>query len=207
MAAVSVAPDVTAAHYRPLQLIGGVLTILSGAALALIFAIGAGWVAPLFLLMGSFGLFCLILASSFIEGYKVRTGQAERDTAIASQPPQEVDLAPLATIAAPPDDHGHLYVIQFSSGTIKVGRTNQPVERMKKHRRYGWAFGVVIVRAWLSAAHEGYEATETKLIDHAAATATGDRARREFFHGADFDALVAFAEDLAGESEVTVPSR
>lgn len=204
MATVTAGGDVTAAHYRPLRRLGGILILLSAGVLGGLVAIDATDVAVPFLLTGTLGLVMFVLASSFIEGYKVRTKQAVRDTAIASQP-QEVDLASLTKVAAPPDDQGHLYVIQFSSGTIKVGRTNQPVERMKKHRRYGWAFGVVIVRAWISGAHEGYEATETALIDYAAATATGDRARREFFHGADFDALVAFAEKLASGNEVTAP--
>lgn len=145
------------------------------------------------------GVGALGFTGVYMLGYRARQKHvvAEGVRAVAHL---EKDPAAWLSLPPAPDGHGHLYVIQFSSGTVKVGQTNRPAQRLNDHRRYGWAFGVVIVRAWISPPHAGYISNETRLIDYAARVATGDRARREFFHGADFDRLVACATNLAARA-------
>ncbi|MEU9713942.1 hypothetical protein [Streptomyces sp. NPDC047976] len=87
---------------------------------------------------------------------------------------------------------GWLYIVEFSDGVIKVGRTADARERIKRH---GWDArrrGAEIGRWWISVKHSNVDETERvmkqcclrhwKLFD-------GD----EYFADADFDMAVTYA--------------
>jgi len=196
MAAVTAV--VTPEAYRPLLRVSRALCLGCSPIAAGGWAVGEPGPTIVFGLYGGLGLVWWVLASGYTAGYLARTKHAKLQARALR--PSRADEVPAATwlgLPAAPAGVGYLYVIQFSSGTIKVGRTGDPASRLRGHRRHAWAFGVSIARAWVSNAHPEHEATETRLIDFAASTATGDRARREFFHGADFDKLVRYATTLA----------
>jgi hypothetical protein len=153
-------------------------------------------VGYVYLFAGASGFGFLIFSLSYVAGYRARQRHVVAD-GVGAVAHLEVNPAAWGNLPRAPEGSGYLYVIQFSSGTVKVGRATWPAQRLNDHRRYGWAFGVVIWRVWISAQHPSCEVTEDRLIRFAASIATGDRARREFFHGADFDQLVRYAESLA----------
>ncbi len=124
----------------------------------------------------------------------------------------------------PPDvDFGHLYVVEFDSGWIKVGRTSNWRKRLATHRReyrrqYGWS----VVDEWYSCLvsnirdqhlrSSDLRTIETRLKDYAGAVSDEqllnprirgvgrDKTRpaeTELFHGCNFGTLCAYADVLA----------
>lgn len=88
------------------------------------------------------------------------------------------------------DPDGYVYVLEFSIGVIKVGRTTDPRGRAGQHQSHASKFGGQITRQWLSPCHRGYVASEVALI--AAATETGILVGgAEYFADCTFDDLVA----------------
>ncbi|QYC53725.1 G-I-Y Y-I-G endonuclease [Gordonia phage Leroy] len=94
-----------------------------------------------------------------------------------------------------PSYHGHVYVIAFSNGTIKVGRTRRPRHRIRTHQDEARRFGISIENLWLSEHHVEYKDTEHSLICHMREVATASSGA-EYFADADFKRTVAFANSL-----------
>lgn len=90
---------------------------------------------------------------------------------------------------------GHVYVIEFSDGTIKVGRAGNWMRRLATHVGDAQKFGVSVIRTFCSIRHRDYASTERKLIAEARNTSTS-QVRSEYFGGADFDSLADFIESL-----------
>jgi hypothetical protein len=89
----------------------------------------------------------------------------------------------------------YVYVLEFSSGTVKVGQTGNPANRFKEHGNAAAAHGHTITRTWVSAPHIEFRENETALISFCAdrwAAASG----REAFEGAALDAIVEYAQGL-----------
>ena len=91
------------------------------------------------------------------------------------------------------DPQGYIYVIEFSLGVIKVGKTNSPRSRIKSHGRDVGRFGGSITRAWLSTAHHGYDLSETELIRAISKLGTQLVESTEYFRGCPFDEVVHVA--------------
>jgi hypothetical protein len=92
---------------------------------------------------------------------------------------------------------GFLYVIEFSEGTVKVGSTLAPADRIHSHRVSGEPFGITIVDWWLSGNHADYLDTEQRLIRHVTHFAYSRRARREYFRNISYLKVVALAQRLS----------
>ncbi len=102
---------------------------------------------------------------------------------------------PVKTVArSSRDGEGFIYVIQFSTGAIKVGQTVEPRTRLNKHRRDAEVYGVVIVDYWVSPQHANYLSSETLLIKHCREVATP--VKKEYFIGLAFADAVAIAGRL-----------
>lgn len=100
---------------------------------------------------------------------------------------------PWRTSPAPAPDRphaGHLYVVEFESGVIKVGRERTPGSRIAQHRR-----DAPVRRVWESPEVDPVDTAEDALI--ARATQVGHRLRpsREYFAGMSFEDVVAIAID------------
>lgn len=91
--------------------------------------------------------------------------------------------------------HGHIYVILFSNGVIKVGQTHNSVVRLQTHESSARAFGLTIDDTWVSATHLGYQKNEQKLIQ-AVRDLGGSPNSTEFFTGVDFSDVVERAAAL-----------
>lgn len=94
-----------------------------------------------------------------------------------------------------PSYHGHVYVIQFSDQTIKVGRTRRPRHRIRAHQDDAAKFGIRIENVWLSRHHVEYKANERDLISHMHSLATLS-AGSEYFTGGSFSDATAYAQSL-----------
>jgi hypothetical protein len=99
---------------------------------------------------------------------------------------------------------GHLYVVGFSTGAIKVGQTRDPRKRLREHRRDAGAYGVKIVNVWVSEVHVRYLMNETLLIG--ACRRMGTPARSEYFTGIEFDDAVACAARLIAPAQTRTVS-
>jgi hypothetical protein len=89
----------------------------------------------------------------------------------------------------------YVYVIQFNSGTVKVGRTSKPVARLKSVAQAGRPHGITVAAQWLSQPHTLAKQNESRLIDfcNARFAPLNDG---EFFADATVEDVVAFAETL-----------
>lgn len=83
---------------------------------------------------------------------------------------------------------GFLYVVEFSDGTGKIGRSEAIPKRLQAHLQDGKKFGFSIAKWWVSPGHADCEATERTLK----AAMVGSVAARtsEYFANCDFDAVV-----------------
>lgn len=90
----------------------------------------------------------------------------------------------------------HVYVIEFSTGVVKVGRSNDPRSRLGKHHADAQLHGHRIVRCWLSALHLNDVENENALIAYGRHCCTSSM-RSEYFLGLPFDRVTEFAESLA----------
>lgn len=97
-------------------------------------------------------------------------------------------------LPAPLKGEGFLYVIEFSTGVVKVGQTADPQRRLQEHRRAASTFKVTIVNFWISPAHSNFLVNEIDLISQCMRVST--RTRREYFRDVSFAAAVAFANEL-----------
>lgn len=90
---------------------------------------------------------------------------------------------------------GHVYVIELSNNTIKVGRTTNPRQRFRAHAEQARTFELKIIKAWVSAAHMNPDETEKTLIDYGRAK-SARVIRDEYFKGLSFTAIVKYARKL-----------
>jgi hypothetical protein len=95
-------------------------------------------------------------------------------------------------------DESCTYVVQFSSGVIKVGHSWQPKGRIATHAAAAAVHGVSVTRTWFSPPHINTIANESALIEFAKGRFALNSGN-EYFANADFDALVDFAASLSME--------
>lgn len=92
----------------------------------------------------------------------------------------------------------HIYVIEFSCGLIKVGKTRNPKSRISTHAStVRIVSGAEISREWVSIAHTNNSENELKLINFCSSKfGNGKSKGREWFNGCSFDEVVIYAEKL-----------
>lgn len=85
-----------------------------------------------------------------------------------------------------PGYEGRVYVVEFSSGLVKVGRSQNVRRRVSQHRGTAEAMDLSLARVWVSPPHENHTETERELIAFGIARATR-RIRDEYFVGCTFE--------------------
>src|SRR5262245_9251231 len=114
-------------------------------------------------------------------------------------PPRKgVEVLPGA-LPAVKSGRGQLYVIEFSTGTVKVGKSGRGGKRIDEHISDATKYGAAVLNQWISPVHAGYDLTETELIARCAAE--GEQIKREWFRGLPFARAVALAEAVIAERE------
>ncbi len=91
---------------------------------------------------------------------------------------------------------GYVYVICFSTGVVKIGRSSEIERRLETHRRDAIARGIRVVHVWASPLHAGAAENERKLIRFAEGRFSRPEAGRECFPHADWIAIVDYAKGL-----------
>jgi hypothetical protein len=99
---------------------------------------------------------------------------------------------------------GYIYVVEFSTGVVKVGLSTDPVQRWGNYRYDVTALGVWITRMWVSRAHRNVDKAERELISLCAAR--GRPTRAEYFHGVRFEDAVAYGEKLPDWADAIDPA-
>lgn len=94
---------------------------------------------------------------------------------------------------------GYVYVIEFSNGIVKVGRSQDIVSRLRAHGSAARNFGIEVTRRWESPCHLGWQQNEDAL-KRLTSELGGEPLTAEFFSGVDFDALVEKARELPFEA-------
>lgn len=86
----------------------------------------------------------------------------------------------------------HIYVVEFDQGTIKVGQTSQPENRMRSLMLQGQKFNIGTIRHWCSEEHMGAFLNEKTLIRWCAERAKSVHGE-EWFMGLQFEEVKAAA--------------
>lgn len=94
---------------------------------------------------------------------------------------------------------GYVYLVQFDSGAIKVGRTQNPATRLKAHAASARAHGVKIAAQWVSQPIGNSRQNERRLIDlcNDKFVAVNDG---EYFIEAQVSEILAYSETLQGDA-------
>lgn len=95
----------------------------------------------------------------------------------------------------PRPEQSWLYVLAFDQGTIKVGWTAKPEQRMAAHAEQAAQFGIAVANQWISDPHPIAYELEKSLVRWCASRATGI-VRAEWFTGPDFHEVREIANDL-----------
>lgn len=95
-------------------------------------------------------------------------------------------------------DPGHLYVVEFAAGILKVGKSANPDRRLEQHAKAGF-----VQRTWVSAHHLGCSSTERQVLKYCASYGQL-HGGREYFTGLEFcsvviRALLVVDDALCGE--------
>lgn len=95
---------------------------------------------------------------------------------------------------------GHLYVVHFSTGDVKVGRGVAPEKRLKQHASNAAMFRAHVRETWVSAFVSDAADTETELI-HRIELGGAERLpeTREVFDNITFEEARALAEVVVFE--------
>jgi hypothetical protein len=92
---------------------------------------------------------------------------------------------------------GFIYVIQFSTGLLKVGQSRDLPKRLKQHRDGAHRQRQAVVSSWGSPRHTSHTANEDRLISfclkHYGPAVHG----KETFENASFAEVVSYAESLS----------
>lgn len=81
-------------------------------------------------------------------------------------------------------DPGHLYVVEFDSGVLKVGKSASPDRRLEQHAKAGF-----VQRTWVSTHHLGCSVTEREVLSYCAKYGRL-HGGREYFTGLNFYSVV-----------------
>ena len=95
-----------------------------------------------------------------------------------------------------PADEGHVYVLQFSTGVVKVGKAVGPATRLSHHTLQAKVHGVSVAESWTSERHSDHSKTERRLIDYCASRGVRIAAGKEYFTGISFEDARDFAASL-----------
>jgi hypothetical protein len=91
---------------------------------------------------------------------------------------------------------GYVYVIEFSTGMVKVGMAKNVAKRMAQHEKEARNHAATVARSWISDAHTTWEANERSLISFCSKRFGAPTSGSEYFMAADFDAIVGYAMTL-----------
>lgn len=94
-----------------------------------------------------------------------------------------------------PGAEGYIYVIEFCSGIIKVGKATNPRSRIGMHASDAIRMGRQITRSWISSVHENYHDNELLLITYGNRRGTVT-AGLEYFTGISYKVFRRYAKSL-----------
>lgn len=99
------------------------------------------------------------------------------------------------------DERGHLYLLKFDNGVIKVGSTTDIAARNSRHERESGRYGLQIVQRWNSVERADVRQAERLLINVLNMLGTRTSAGREYFTDVPFSIARYQAEHLSKTRE------
>jgi len=100
---------------------------------------------------------------------------------------------------------GHLYVLGFSDGSVKVGHANEPGKRVISFAKaIAGRCGVSLAQRWVSEAHEGSEMNQERLVHWACCSGRPVFGFRDLFTEVSFAETVKSAQLLMDDQELAL---
>lgn len=91
---------------------------------------------------------------------------------------------------------GNLYIIEFSTGVIKVGKSSTNGSRERRHRVLAESMGIDVTRSWSTPEIVETDLLERVLIKFCSRYGVCRGGSLEYFSGLDFDNVQKFTEAL-----------
>lgn len=96
---------------------------------------------------------------------------------------------------------GHLYVLDLSTGAVKVGMSTNPRRRVSTHTNTASVYGAEVIRSWISDRVDDPRSAERELLAalnllYEPVPGSG----RETFRGVTYEQAVVLAQVATGES-------
>lgn len=101
---------------------------------------------------------------------------------------------------------GHVYILGYSDGMVKVGQSIQPADRVFEHAKQASHHGSRITRVWVSGPHLEWAQRERDLKRLCRKYGT-TRAGHEYFAGVEVDNLIADARERMQGTRSTARGR
>ena len=93
-------------------------------------------------------------------------------------------------------DDGHVYVVEFASGVVKVGKAVDPEARLASHAKFAQIHGNSIRRSWTSTRHNDCSSLERQLIEFCKQRGVCVFGR-EYFKGVEYAEVRRFGDAIA----------
>lgn len=94
-----------------------------------------------------------------------------------------------------PEDLGHIYLVLFASGRVKLGHAKNPDHRISTHVYNGACLGNAVLRTWISPRVPDSGSVEQLALAEVRPLASSVF-KREWFDGVDFDIAVDRIREL-----------
>lgn len=98
---------------------------------------------------------------------------------------------------------GYIYIIRFSTGVVKAGKSSNPRGRIGAHLNDAQKFNAEIDQLWLSVRHRNYSENEKMLLSRMGDPSHGF----EYFSGMSFEEVVETAESFLKYETMTESER
>lgn len=102
---------------------------------------------------------------------------------------------PTVVVPGPSEVGSYIYVVQFSSGTIKVGQTKDPTSRLRTHEAGARIHGVTVTDQWVSQPVAEPRRLERSVIEFCKSQYSSINGG-EYFAGAEASEIIGFVETL-----------
>ncbi|MEU4221977.1 GIY-YIG nuclease family protein [Actinoplanes sp. NPDC026623] len=91
-------------------------------------------------------------------------------------------------------DAGYIYLVRFTTGVVKGGRTADPMTRLRVHRSNAARFGVAVTHTWVSPELANLQRHERLLMDLLQSLGRRAKGGREYFLDTPFSLAKAQME-------------
>ena len=118
--------------------------------------------------------------------------KSDRYCSTVPRPPRQRKRRPRPDLGA----RGYLYLLQFSNGVIKAGKTTDVLARQAEHEKEAARYDISVVNRWSSSLHDDVAILERRLVTVLGRIGQNTKAGKEYFSGVPFSVALHQAANI-----------